>query len=316
MIRFIQCILREMEGIIVEAGVTGIPDSADWTRIEPVLKGWSNDKKYYIEDGEGRKLLLRLSGREELGRKQAEYEMIKLINQLNFPMSRAMEYGLCNDGLNTYMLLSWVEGCPLEDCLTTFPVSRQYELGVQAGRLLKQIHSVPNTGDLSHWEDYMRARILSRVEQYENCPYQVKGDTAAIAFIRENIGLLDKVEKVYRHGDFHIGNLIYTDQEEIGVIDFNRCGSGDYVEDFYKLQAFDREKSVSFAKGRIEGYFEGAPPDEFWMRHALYVAYSSLYSIAWGIPFGNAEIEGMIIRCEVALEDYNHFTSIIPRWYI
>ena len=295
--------------------VKGIPDQSSWKKLEPVLKGWSSDKKYFVENKDGERLLLRLSSAEDLDNKQSEYHRVKIINQLDFSMSRAIDFGICNEGGNTYMLLTWVDGLPLQDCLLSFPVSRQYNLGVQAGGILRQIHSIPNQAHLPDWEQQLQVKILSRIERYEQCPYRVPGDETAISFVRNNIGLLRKLKVVYRHGDFHVGNLIYTDQGEIGVIDFNRSDSGDYVEDFYKLQSFDREVSVPFATGKMHGYFNGQPPEDFWIRHALYVAYSSLFSIVWAIPFGASEVEGMVVRCKAAFEDYEDFTRVIPRWY-
>ncbi|WP_052087833.1 aminoglycoside phosphotransferase family protein [Paenibacillus wynnii] len=295
--------------------VTGIPHQKTWKKLEPVLKGWSSDLKYEVESGDGQRLLLRLSAIEQFDARQAEYNRVKVINQLDFAMSRAIDFGLCNEGRNTYMLLTWVEGLPLEECLLSLPVTQQYQLGVQAGQILKQIHSIPPPAKHSDWEQQLRTKVLSRVEKYESCPYRVPGDETAIAFVKKNIGQLSNMGEVYRHGDYHIGNLLYTDQGQIGVIDFNRCDSGDYVEEFYKLQSFDREWSIPFARGKIDGYFEGAPPDEFWTRQALYVAYSSLFSIVWAIPFGASEVEGMIDRCKVAFEDYEYFKRVIPRWY-
>ncbi|WP_379135396.1 phosphotransferase family protein [Paenibacillus sp. sgz500958] len=295
--------------------IAQVPGYEDWKIAEPVLKGWSDDKKYYIEDRLGRKLLLRLADSKKYAAKEAEYEFIQRMNQLAFPMSRAVDFGLTRGGQNVYMLLTWVEGVSLHECIHSLPEARQYELGIEAGKILKQMHSVPHSGDDPVWGNWMKNRILSRVEQYESCPYRVHGDERVIAYVRDNISQLDHVKQVYRHGDFHIGNLIYTAEGGIGVIDFNRCDSGDYVEDFYKVQMFDREHSIAFAKGKIEGYFEGSPPVEFWRRHALYVAYSALYSIIWAIPFGPSDVEGMIERYQTAFTDYDDFTRIIPRWY-
>lgn len=134
------------------------------------------------------------------------------------------------------MLLTWVEGRPLEDCLLTLTAKEQYELGVEAGKILKLMHSIPNCNDLPQWEVQMQAKILARIKEYEDCPYHLEGDEQAIAYVKENIGLIDNVKKVYQHGDFHMGNLIYTPEGGIGVIDFNRWDNGDYVEEFYKLQ--------------------------------------------------------------------------------
>ncbi|UQZ34890.1 aminoglycoside phosphotransferase [Paenibacillus sp. PK3_47] len=292
-----------------------IPGSEDWVTVEPVLKGWSSDQKYYIEDKAGRKLLLRLSSARALEGKRAEFEVVKLFNQLDFPMSQAIDCGVCSKGKYTYMLLTWVEGRPLEGKLADLDPGEQYRLGEEAGRMLKQLHSLPCAGTPDEWEQAMQAKILRRIQEYEECPYRVEGDGQAIAFVKKHVSLIHQVAKVYQHGDFHIGNLIHTPEGGIGVIDFNRWDIGDYAEEFCKLQIFDRERSIPFALGRLKGYFGGEPPEEFWKRQALYVAYVSLFSIQWAVPFGAEDIEGMQIRCRQALEDYRNFTTWIPRWY-
>ena len=52
-----------------------------FTKIEPVNKGWSSDKKYYIEAAEGKKLLLRVADISQYDRKKAEFEMMKQVNR-------------------------------------------------------------------------------------------------------------------------------------------------------------------------------------------------------------------------------------------
>lgn len=299
--------------------ISGIPGAESWTTVEPVLKGWSSDRKFYVQDQAGRRLLLRLSAGSTYHRKQQEYEGIQRFNGLDFPMSRAVDfglYGLGEDGeQSVYMLLTWVDGVPLEECLPGLPPEEQYRLGAEAGRILKQMHMIPVEEELPHWEADMQSKILSRIREYEDCPYHLEGDQQVIAFVRENIGLIHNVEKVYHHGDFHIGNLLYTPEGKIGVIDFNRWDIGDYAEEFYKLQIFDRERSIPFAAGKLEGYFGGPPPEAFWKRQALYVAYTSLYSIKWSVPYGAADIQDMMDRCRLALKDYDGFRRYIPRWY-
>lgn len=302
--------------------IRGIPGAESWSMVEPVLKGWSSDRKFYVEDVAGHRLLLRLSPGGSLERKQREYEAIRRFNGLNFPMSRVVDFGVCGEGEGesggpyVYMLLTWVEGVPLEERLPELPPEEQYRLGAEAGKLLKQMHSIPVDEELPHWEAGMQAKILSKIKEYEDCPYHLEGDQQVIAFVRQNIGLIHQVEKVHHHGDFHIGNLIYTPDGRIGVIDFNRWDIGDYAEEFYKLQIFDRELSIPFAKGKLEGYFGGPPSEDFWKRQALYVAYTSLSSIKWSIPYGAADIQDMMERCRLALKDYDDFRRTIPGWYL
>ncbi len=300
--------------------VSGIPGAESWTTAEPVLKGWSSDRKFYVENQAGSRLLLRLSAGHTLHRKQQEYEAIQRFNGLGFPMSRAVDFGIYGEGEGgeqcVYMLLTWVDGVPLEERLPGLPPEEQYRLGAEAGRILKQMHTIPVEEELPHWEADMQSTILSRIKEYENCPYRLEGDQQVIAFVRQNIGLIHNVEKVYHHGDFHVGNLIYTPEGKIGVIDFNRWDIGDYAEEFYKLQIFDRERSIPFAAGKLEGYFGGPPPEAFWKRQALYVAYTSLYSIKWSIPYGAADVQDMMARCRLALSDYDHFRRTVPGWYL
>ncbi|WP_143186331.1 phosphotransferase [Paenibacillus sp. P3E] len=76
--------------------IRGIPGAESWSTVEPVLKGWSSDRKFYVEDLAGRRLLLRLSPGASLERKQREYEAIRSFNELDFPMSRAVDFGSCS----------------------------------------------------------------------------------------------------------------------------------------------------------------------------------------------------------------------------
>ncbi|MGL4772961.1 MAG: hypothetical protein ACRC2K_05280 [Clostridium sp.] len=40
-----------------------------------------------------------------------------------------------------------------------------------------------------------------------------------------------------------------------------------------------------------------------------------LFSIAWAIKFGQKDVDGMIKRAEMILEDYDNFNLTIPKWF-
>lgn len=124
-----------------------------------------------------------------------------------------------------------------------------------------------------------------------------------------------KTQPVYKHGDFHPGNLIYTPDGQVGLIDFNRWECGDPYEEFYKLQSFTVEESVSFSIGQLHGYFNGDPPLEFWKVQAVYVAHAALYSIEWAVKFGEEDVNVMTKICERIFKDYDGFRLLIPKWY-
>lgn len=144
---------------------------------------------------------------------------------------------------------------------------------------------------------------------------RIENDENIIRFVKENIEYIWEQKPTYLHGDFHPGNLIYTPEGSIGVIDFNRWEVGDPYEAFYKLQSFGREISIPYCIGQIDAYFDKQVPEEFWRALAVYVAHASLYSIKWAEKFGQEEIDGMRKRCLQALEDYDYFKRIVPGWY-
>lgn len=44
---------------------------------EPINKGWSKDKKYFVTDENGNRYLLRVSDIAEYDKKQSEFNMMK-----------------------------------------------------------------------------------------------------------------------------------------------------------------------------------------------------------------------------------------------
>lgn len=284
----------------------------EWRSVEPVNKGWSSDRKYRIQTIDGRTLLLRLSEISKLDAKRKEFEIIKKYARLGFPMSQPIEFGVQDE--QVYMLLSWIDGTDLELVLPQFSEAEQYRLGREAGTILKKLHSIP-VDPADQPRQTKRERRLWQLAQYEQSALRLDGDETAVQYVKDNIGLIWTQPPVYQHGDFHPGNLILQVDGRIGVIDFNRWEVGDPWEEFYKLQSFGRELSVPYCVGEIDAYFDGNPPEDFWRTMAVYVAWSSLFSIKWAEPFGPAEIDGMVRRCKAAFADYDGFRRFIPKWY-
>ena len=291
-----------------------IQSGDNWESVEPVNKGWSSDKKYFVRTFSGEHWLLRIADIGQFDAKKKEYEIIEKYAKLGFPMSSPIEFGVCNDQKNVYMLLRWIDGCDLETVLPTLSKEEQYKLGREAGIILRKIHGIP----LEH-EDIpsttKKEKKLAQLARYEESSLRIPNDETAIRYVKENIDQIWKKTPVYMHGDFHPGNLIYTNDSSIGVIDFNRWEVGDPYEEFYKLESFGTEISIPYCVGQIDAYFDNSVPMDFWMANAVYVAQASLFSIKWAEPFGQRDIDGMVKRAERALVDYDDFRRVIPGWY-
>lgn len=100
-----------------------------FNKIEPVNKGWSSDKKHYIETADGRKLLLRVADISEYDRKKAEFEMMKRVAALGVPMSQPVDFGTCDKGKSVYSLFTWRDGEDAEAVLPYLTETEQYVLG-------------------------------------------------------------------------------------------------------------------------------------------------------------------------------------------
>ena len=292
----------------------GIQSSINWVSVEPIDKGWSSDKKYHIRTQADEHLLLRVSSIDEYDIKKKEFEIIEKYSKLGFQMSMPKEFGVCNENQNTYMLLTWLEGCDLEVALPQLSEKEQYQLGRQAGKILKKIHSVQLEKEDIPIKTKKEKKLL-QLAKYEESGLRIPNDEIAIRYVKENINQIWKESPVYQHGDFHPGNLIYMKDASIGVIDFNRWEVGDPFEEFYKLENFGIESSVPYCIGQIDAYFDDSVPMDFWIANAVYVAQASLFSIKWAEKFGQQEIDGMVARAKRAFIDFDDFKSIIPRWY-
>lgn len=74
-----------------------------------------------------------------------------------------------------------------------------------------------------------------QLARYEESDLRIPNDETAIRYVKENINQIWKQPPVYMHGDFHPGNLIYTDDSSIGVNDF-KC----VVPNWYNKRAVNK----------------------------------------------------------------------------
>ena len=121
--------------------VTDIPMYDTFTKIRPIEKGMSGDKKYYIETEGNKRLLLRVADISEYEQKKTEYELMKKMVSIGVPMPVTIDFGICNADKNVYTLLEWIDGQEVEEIVPTLREEEQYALGVNSGKILKTIHS-------------------------------------------------------------------------------------------------------------------------------------------------------------------------------
>ncbi|MCT4663167.1 MAG: phosphotransferase [Tissierellales bacterium] len=289
-----------------------IPGSDSWSSIEFVNKGWSDDKKYHIVNNCGKHLLLRISDKECYEFKKKEHDIMKLVSKLDFDMTRVRDFGTCNQGI--YMVLDWLEGKDLESVIGDFSIKEQYRLGYESGQILRKIHGIDVDIEPFSWEEKFGKKMDRKLSAYEKCPLKYENGDVFVNYINESRQLIVDRPIVFQHGDYHIGNMIYTKSGHVGIIDFGRFDFGDPWEEFNRI-IWDAKSSPPFATGRIDGYFDGNVPNEFFDLLAIYIANNSISSLPWAIDFGDHEIEVMKRQAEEILDDFCNFEMSTPKWY-
>ena len=280
---------------------------------EPINKGWSCDRKYCVVTADGTKYLLRITPQEKSAGRADMFRMQQEVAALDVPMCRPVEFGACEDGV--YMIQTWIDGDDAESVIPSLPDTEQYVYGLEAGRILRKIHSIPAPETREDWESRFNRKMDGKIRKYMECPIHYENGQAFIDYIQKNRHLLKDRPQVFQHGDYHIGNMMIDRDGKLQIIDFDRYDFGDPWEEFNRI-VWSAQKSPLFASGMVNGYFDGDVPLEFWKLLALYIASNTLSSVYWAIPFGQDEVNTMLNQAKDILNWYDNMRNPMPAWYL
>ena len=279
---------------------------------EPIHKGWSGDKKYCATTADGKSFLLRISPLEQYNRKKSEYFLTQQVAQLGVPMCIPLEFGICEEGV--YSVQTWIDGDDAEALIPTLPENLQYVYGFESGKLLTKIHQIPAPESAEDWNTYFNRKADRKIAMYEKCPIKYEKGQVFIDYVNAHRHLLKDRPRTYQHGDYHIGNMMIGNDQQLYIIDFNRNDFGDPWEEFNRI-VWCAQAAPAFATGMVNGYFANAVPMEFWELLALYISSNTLSSIPWAIPFGEEQIQVMLNQAHDVLRWYDDMRNPIPTWY-
>jgi len=256
-----------------------------------INKGWSDDKKYCVIDKNHQKYFLRVSDKEKLDFKKFEFDMMEKVASLGIPMCKPIKLELCGDEVHS--IHEWIDGKDARETILDYSKKQQYSYGVEAGSILRKIHSLPVTEVREDWESFYNRKIDDKIAKYKECPVQYKNGQIFIDFLNANRELLKDRPQVFQHG-FDLG---------------------DPWEEFNRI-VWSAQVSPSFASGMIDGYFDDKVPDLFWKLLAIYILSNIVGSLPWAVPYGTEEIAVMQNQAKEILEWYEDMSQIIPSWYL
>ena len=141
---------------------------------EPISRGFSRDKKYCAVAADGKKYLLRISPKDSYDAKKHEFEMMQKAAEQGIPMCMPIEFGECEEGV--YTVLTWIEGLSAEEILPTVCKKEAYALGLEAGRILKKLHTIPAPESQPAWDMRFIEKSEYKINLDKNCPVSFDGD--------------------------------------------------------------------------------------------------------------------------------------------
>lgn len=279
---------------------------------EPIDRGWSADRKYKALDADGNTYFLRISPMEQYENRKLQFSHMQQVHALGVRVCAPVEFGICAEGC--YLLLDWIEGRDAEPVLPELTGEERYSHGLEAGRMLKTIHSLPAPFKAEPWADRWRRKAARKLLAYESAPLKYEKGDLYLELIRRDRHLIDRRPTVWHHGDFHCGNLMFDEEMRLTVIDFDREDIGDPWYEFNRI-IWDVRVGAEFARGLLDGYFSGQVPEEFWPILRLYQCQNMISSLPWAVGFGAEEIRIAIENAERVLGWYDDLREVVPNWY-
>ena len=276
-----------------------------------IHEGWSGDEKYCATAADGTNYFLRIVPEAKSAQWEETFRLQQKAAALGVPMCKPLAIDKVDKDI--HVVQTWSHQQDDRAVVPHLADSAQYALGLEAGRILKQIHKIEPPENQPNWEERFNAKIDRTIKRYQQCPIQFEGADKIMDYIHENRYLLADRPQVFQHGDYHIGNMM-MEQGKIVVIDFDRYDFGDPWEEFNRI-VWSAQVAPIFASGIINGYFNDEVPFTFWKLLALYISHNTLSSIPWAVPFGEQEIQTMLNQAKDVLAWYDDMKNPVPAWY-
>lgn len=290
-----------------------IPGYNNWESVKEVNKGWSGDRKYTIKTKKGEKQLLRISNISLYESRKKQFELLQEVEKLNINASKPISFGKLNES-EIYMVLSWLEGEDAEVEVAKLSDERAYKLGVEAGEILRKLHTLPvdKSGEIA-WGEKFKNKMKRKYIALEESIVDIPKKDIIVEYMNNNMHLTENREQTFTHGDYHLGNLIVND-DHIGVIDFDKNKIADPYDDF-KSFMWNALVSEYFATGLINGYFNNNIPSDFFPLLKVYAAEQLISYLPWAATLKEKDLEKGYLVHNCILNWYDNMNLVIPKWY-
>ena len=141
-----------------------------------------------MQDANGAQYLLRITKRERAISRAENFAYQKKLYVLGAAMPEPVEAGKCEEG--AYTLERFLPGEDARQALPLLPKEEQYALGLEAGRILRLIHSVPAPEGTPDWEERFNRKIDRKIALYRDCLSGSRAIPASFPICRKTVRCL------------------------------------------------------------------------------------------------------------------------------
>ena len=278
-----------------------------------VDKGWSGDRKYKAITADGTAYFLRISPMERYENRRLQFSHMEKVQALGVRICAPVELGICEEGV--YTILQWVDGRDAEGVLPTLDEKKQYVYGLEAGRMLRAIHTLPAPIPVEPWAIRYGRKLDAKLAAYRACPVQYENGERYLELLERERHLTQDRPQMWLHGDYHCGNQMFNENMELVVIDFDREDAGDPWYEFNRI-IWDGRAAPAYARGMVDGYFDDEQiPEEFWRLMRLYLCQNMVSSVVWAMALSDDDLQIAIENGQRVLDWYDDLREIVPNWY-
>ncbi|MFP3413709.1 aminoglycoside phosphotransferase family protein [Bacillus sp. SIMBA_074] len=279
-----------------------------------ITKGFSHEEKYKVELENRETYFVKVCDSANFERKQEEYTYMKQLESLHIPTPKLTHFIRLEELNKCVQIFEWIDGVNGEESLGKLSVKEQYAAGKRAGEVLKRIHTIEKENVIASWETFQWNKYERYLKALADLEVDFLDMKPVLTFVENHRDLLKNRPITFLHDDFHPANSMIHDKEFI-VIDFGGYDFGDPIHDFYNVAIFTTRISKPFAVGQVHGYCGGEPSLHFWKLYSLYAAMTFPADIVWTNRTTPHLVEDVKERLNRIIEEHNHFSSYIPKWY-
>ncbi|MCL1990912.1 MAG: aminoglycoside phosphotransferase family protein [Defluviitaleaceae bacterium] len=284
-------------------------------KVKQIHTGVSRDEKYHMRE----EFFLRIFDLEQMAQKEREFQFMKKLFKEGIPIAKPIKIGEC-DGKG-YVKTAWIKGKTFSKVIEKLSEDEMYEVGLEMGQHLKNIHRVGLNKKKDSW-------VLRYNERYDRFLLRVEKKAVAFPklglvteFFEKHKHLLEHRPQTFLHNDFGAHNFIMS-EAGMKIIDFNNFTFGDPWYDFrYIVPKYDRRNenfTSYFSTGCVHGYFNLScnenPPQAFWDLLALYTVIQRIESCTY-VAKDEKIKQSRVDYLEYCMMIYDDLQQTIPKWY-